>query len=407
MDEGFEAGDGFTPQKPHRPTGRSHTGNRGGCPRKQIPEKTERAAESRNPDRPLGFRLWENAMGNRLRNPIRETEVWCLLYPGMRRSGGFIGASPMRRSGTRELSHDGHTYMHVAHMAHALVHTHRFCRRNLNSLLRLQLCRHRRLGLRHGAVLGRDDVVPRVRQVCGLRGRHALLVHLCRRRALGLRDGVVLRRDDGVSGVRHVAGLRRRHLCRRGTRHLRHRVVLGLDENVARVRRVGQHVLDDAALLLRRVVVVVHVHRVLDGAAHCQGAIVVGGGERERREALGRVFDRVVPASGRAGGGKVSDRLGARRRVLCADDRRLADKLIEWSRAERRVGLGSFDVRAAQVLAVVRRERVGGRHRRSHVRHLRQRVVVALVDEDAEDEERGRGGGGSHDQAGAARRLLC
>lgn len=102
--------------------------------------------------------------------------------------------------------------------------------------------------------------------------------------------------------------------------------------------------------LLRRVVVVVHVHRVLDGAAHCQGAIVVGGGERERREALGRVFDRVVPASGRAGGGKVSDRLGARRRVLCADDRRLADKLIEWSRAERRVGLGSFDVRAAQVL---------------------------------------------------------
>ena len=43
-------------------------------------KKTERAAET---DRPLGFRLWENAMGNRLRNPIRETEVWCLLCSRM------------------------------------------------------------------------------------------------------------------------------------------------------------------------------------------------------------------------------------------------------------------------------------------------------------------------------------
>ena len=49
-----------------RPTA-DPTGNRGGCPRKQIPEKTERAAET---DRPLGFRLWEIAMGNRSRNPM-------------------------------------------------------------------------------------------------------------------------------------------------------------------------------------------------------------------------------------------------------------------------------------------------------------------------------------------------
>ena len=49
-----------------RPTA-DPTGNRGGCPRKQIPEKTERAAET---DRPLGFRLWETAMGNRSRNPM-------------------------------------------------------------------------------------------------------------------------------------------------------------------------------------------------------------------------------------------------------------------------------------------------------------------------------------------------
>ena len=49
-----------------RPTA-DPTGNRGGCPRKQIPEKTERAAET---DRPLGFRLWETAMENRSRNPM-------------------------------------------------------------------------------------------------------------------------------------------------------------------------------------------------------------------------------------------------------------------------------------------------------------------------------------------------
>ena len=43
-------------------------------------EKTERAAET---DRPLGFRLWETAMWETAAETLWETEVWCLLYPGM------------------------------------------------------------------------------------------------------------------------------------------------------------------------------------------------------------------------------------------------------------------------------------------------------------------------------------
>ena len=49
-----------------RPTGRSHGKSRR-VSQKTDPRKTERAAET---DRPLGFRLWETAMGNRSRNPM-------------------------------------------------------------------------------------------------------------------------------------------------------------------------------------------------------------------------------------------------------------------------------------------------------------------------------------------------
>ena len=69
-----------------RPTA-DPTGNRGGCPRKQIPEKTERAAET---DRPLGFRLWETAMGNRSRNPMGNRGLVSALCTNAARISGAV-----------------------------------------------------------------------------------------------------------------------------------------------------------------------------------------------------------------------------------------------------------------------------------------------------------------------------
>ena len=229
----------FTPQKT-RPTGRSHGKSR------RVSQKTDpRKNTARGRNRPTRgrFRLWETAMGNRStsRNPMGNRGLVSALSRNakIRRVYRSITHAPQRN--TRTFARRSHVHACGTHGTCACSHSPLLPpqpqqpptpaalppppprpaprRRSRPSGGRAVLAsrvsdrgggraaanaseaggggRGGRGG--RGAVCGgeerarRDDVVPRVRQVCGLRGRHALLVHLCRRRALGLRDGVVLR----------------------------------------------------------------------------------------------------------------------------------------------------------------------------------------------------------------------